>query len=392
MLLGAALLGGEPSELLHALHFLLAGIGVAGLVFGRDVVVDIVEVLSIILLEFAHLTIGREEGHALMRLGGVDGIVVPRRCIIVDVPHHEAVTVVVPAEGLLLTVLEDVVLVAAACIFNNVCHALLVDGWHVGYLGGLRQRNEVDPSGQPTLVGCIGRRHLSYLTRTVVGAAVHHVPVLTSCAAIVLRVVEIGVAQAMAELVASCADAVEHTFGCKFVGDGIRVDIDAVQALSATAAAIVLTSGKVPLVGPNVAGLAILCHTSIDDVDLVHLAIVVPVVIGIVDVGIGKFQGLDDHFGGTVVELIVGSRSVVVVLLGKSEGAHYVEVDVEQAVALFKEIVADGADVAVEGIALLVEAALPLRGGTGLHVHVGELDEQDQSALRLGLRLGTEGS
>ena len=144
--------------------------------------------------------------------------------------------------------------------------------------------------------------------------------------------------------------------------------------------------------GPNVAGLAILCHTSIDDVDLVHLAIVVPVVIGIVDVGIGKLQGLDDHFGGTVVELIVGSRSVVIVLLGKSEGAHYVEVDVEQAVALFKEIVADGADVAVESIALLVEAALPLRGGTGLHIHVGELDEQDQSALRLGLRLGTEGS
>ena len=148
-------------------------------------------------------------------------------------PNHEAVAFVSLAEAHLLAVLQDVVFVGIAGILNDVCHTLLVDGWHFRHLGWLRQGDEVNPSCRPAFVSGIGRRYFADFIRTIVAAGIEHVPVLACRATAILGVIEVGIAEAMAELVARRTNAFEGRFVLRqLVGDSIGVDIDIVQSLA----------------------------------------------------------------------------------------------------------------------------------------------------------------
>jgi hypothetical protein len=194
----------------------------------------------------------------------------------------------------------------------------------------------------------------------------------------------------MAELMAGCTNALKGGGVGKFVGNGIGVDVNIIEPLGAAPASVILTGRETPLMRPDVAFGSVLRYACIDDVNLVDIPVAIPIIVGIVDLRVSEFEGFNHHLRSSIVKLVVGSRTVILASLRECEGTNHVEVDGEQAVALLNEVVSDGTNMAVQGVTLLVEAIVPLLCGTGLQAAscVGELDEQYQSALCLGLCLG----
>ena len=136
--------------------------------------------------------------------------------------------------------------------------------------------------------------------------------------------------------------------------------------------------------------------TGIDDVDLIDLAVFIPVVILEVHLRIGSLASLDDQFVRTIVErhtTIVNIAAVVGILVLGSIGALHIEIDGELAIALGNEIVADTAidEHTVHGLEVLlvghiVPHVVDIEGLAVLvlvdKLEVGELHQDDQSALR----------
>ena len=149
--------------------------------------------------------VGRDPCHALMT-GVVVGLVAcPYGGVIVDMQDEESLSGQSFVPSCLLTVLQQVVFVAVALIINNVCIAAHgLQGLHVADgLGGF-QFDGLFPSCHPALIAGVACRLVAV---AVVGAVVHQVPAEHTLTAAVVGVVEVGVAQTVAELMAHGADA-----------------------------------------------------------------------------------------------------------------------------------------------------------------------------------------
>ena len=150
--------------------------------------------------------------------------------------------------------------------------------------------------------------------------------------------------------------------------------------------------GEPPLVGPDgfAAASGILSLAGIDDQELVHVAVAVPVVDAPVDVALLQlFRDIDDEVLGV---LVVVERAAV---LRQGVGQFHegeVEGEVELTVALCLEIVVQGAREGFLAEVLGVEDLVPLlqRGGVvGLEVLVleGGHDHQLPAAADVGARV-----
>ena len=126
-----------------------------------------------------------------------------------------------------------------------------------------------------------------------------------------------------------------------------------------------------------------LALAGVEDEDLVDLAVAVPVVVGEVDLGVGSLAHLDNHVLGTQVVAIVIVGTIVGVVVQGGVGAYDVERQFEQSVRLVAEVVGHAAAEALAGgVARLVQHVVVLLSVVfRLELHVGELAEDDQSAL-----------
>ena len=164
----------------------------------------------------------------------------------------------------------------------------------------------------------------------------------------------------MAELVAHGADAGNIAIAIELGAAGIGIDFHAVEGLCSATVSIILSRGKGPLVGPDGgAGSTVgLSLVGIDDIDLIDLAVAVPVIVGEVDVVVDKFQGLDDHLGGIFVVALSVVSAIVGLGLGYSHRSDDIEREFELPLALSVEVVVHGAFEVAVGEVFLVGDAL----------------------------------
>ena len=192
----------------------------------------------------------------------------------------------------------------------------------------------------------------------------------------------------MAELVAHGTDAGNGTcLAVEFAAAGVGIDFHAVEGLRAVAVSIILSRGEVPLVWPDggtgsAVGFALAC---IDDIDLVDLAVAVPVVVGEVDVVVDKFQGLDDHLGGIFVVALSVVSAIVGLGLGYSHRSDNIKREFELPLALSVEVVVHGAfEVAVGEVFLVGDALIEGVGVGFLKCDIAEVDQNDDALLLTG--------
>ena len=117
-----------------------------------------------------------------------------------------------------------------------------------------------------------------------------------------------------------------------------------------------------------------------DNEDLFHLAIAVPVILPEIYLLVNDSHGLCDHFCRVLVVAVCVVPTVVGEGLAYGDGSDDVEIEFELSVACVEEVVAYGADVYFVGISCFVEETA--EGCVGISEgHVGELHEDDESAF-----------
>lgn len=108
--------------------------------------------------------------------------------------------------------------------------------------------DEFEPSCHPSFVGCVACWAFAVSVCTVVGTRVHEVPVVHAESSTVAGIVEIGQSEAVAELVACTAYAVElcASVAGEFAAHGVGVDAFAAKVDGAVAVVIVSTLVECP--------------------------------------------------------------------------------------------------------------------------------------------------
>ena len=128
--------------------------------------------------------------------------------------------------SLLLTVLDDVILVAVAGVVINVSIATVDERLHVCNVAVVLENDGVNPSCSVTLVSSVANR---LETVTVVVTRAHEVPCSHTVLATVVDIVEVRVAKTVRELVADGTDTSHIALAVlQLVGASINVYLCAV--------------------------------------------------------------------------------------------------------------------------------------------------------------------
>ena len=218
----------------------------------------------------------------------------------------------------------------------------------------------------------------------VVRTHVHEVPSIHAAATVVLSVIEIRIAQAVAELVAHRADALDGVAATEFAAAGIGVDLHAVEAQRARAVAVIAGRLQIPLVGPDGVGHVAIgfAVAGIDDIDLIDLAVAVPIIVGIVHVVIGQLHSLDDHFSRMKVVAVAVVASVVGLSARHGVRTGNVEGQVKEAHALGVEVVVNRThEAALLEVLFVGDAVVECGIVGGLEAQVAEVHQNDQALL-----------
>ena len=322
-------------------------------------------------------SVGRNPCHALV-LGRVVGVVLrPRRGLVVDVQDEQSVAghAAIPAH--VLAVLEQEVLVGVGVVVHDVGIAAFLQRLHALDADGVGELDGLEPSHHPALVGGVAGGQVAV---AVVGTGIHQVPVGHALAAGVVGVVEVGIAQAVAELVAHGADAVDVARQAfQFAAAGVGVDAHAVERERRARG-----RPQVPGVGPDgivstAVGLAL---AGIDDIHLINLAVAVPVVFRIVDIDIGQLAGLTRHLARTHVVALIVVAAVVRLRVGHRHGAYDVELQFELPHALGVEVVVHRPlEIAFVEVLFVGNALVEGLAVAALETDVAEVHKDDQAAL-----------
>ena len=172
----------------------------------------------------------------------------------------------------------------------------------------------------------------------------------------------------MAELVTHRADAIDFaSLSIELAATGIGVDAHPIECLRSAAVAIRSSGRELPLVWPDGVSCSAIgfALSGIDDVDLVDLAVAVPVIVDEVDVVVDKFQGLDDHCGGIQIVAITVVRAIAGLVARYGDRTHYIKREFKLPLALSVEVVVHGAFEVAVGEVFLVGDALIEGVGVG---------------------------
>ena len=264
--------------------------------------------------------VGGDDGHAL-DVAVVDGVLLPCRGFVIDVGDEQSVAVGAAVPSLLLDVLDDEVLVGVLGGDDAVGFASVGGGEQGELLFGV-DGLDVHPVEELLFVGGIAGGGVAVF---VIAAVVHDAPdAHAEVLGVVGRVVEVGQAEAVAELVADGADAVERgaAVAMQLVAAGISVDLDAVELQRRSRGV-----GQRPLMGPDGVDAAALSFAiaGVDDVAEVDDAVAIGVVVLEVDVLVALLQHLGDEVAGMFVIALAVVAAVVLHLLRGRVGAIDVE-------------------------------------------------------------------
>ena len=208
--------------------------------------IRIVVIICTIVCFVSLFAVGRNPCHSLVFFCGIYFVVPPRILVVIDVQDEQSATgdFLVPTRP--LAVFEQEIFVAVAFIINNIGVAAVLQRLHTRHLGVFGQFDGLFPTCHPTLVT---REACRTETLTVVCASIHQIPVAHP-RILVVCVVEVGIAETMAELVANGADSVDFptrgfarviiVVGLKFVATSVGVDGDAVEFERARAVAVIV--------------------------------------------------------------------------------------------------------------------------------------------------------
>ena len=235
-------------------------------------------------------SVGRDISDALVLWVVVGGVGCPRTLVIVDVHHHQAVAGQSDVKSLFLTVFQYVEFVSVSIIVKDVGLRLFCQRLHVLHLCCRSDFHGFKPSRHPALVGGIPCGDVAVY---IVVSAAHDVPCSHASSARVRSVVSVGQAQTVAEFMTGDADSCK---GCslaahQLAGAGVAVQFHVVKLHAL---------GQIKGMGPDGVrlGTIVLAKSGIDKEYLVHLAIVVPVIVGIVHIGVGQSACLLCHYLG----------------------------------------------------------------------------------------------
>ena len=259
--------------------------------------------------------------------------------------------------ALQLAVLEDVILVLVLLVEHHVRLLCLVQRLHVLHVARLAEDSRLEPSAHPLLVRVVAHRRIAV---AAVRSVVHQVPSVHAEAATVLRVVHIGYAHTVTELVAGGADAADVCARSAVQLRRASVGVDAHAAQTQTVASRL----QVPLVRPNGVSRSArsLAVAGIDNVNLVGSAVAVPVILRHIEflLSVSQLASLLNHARRIDIVAVSVVGTVRIHVLRNRHRSHNVKLKVELAVALLVEVVVHRSVVAVVLVALLVEVVLPL--------------------------------
>ena len=323
----------------------------------------------------------------------IDVVALPRLLAVIDVRDEESAARESGIATRLLAVLHDVVLVPVPLIIYNVGFGGFSQGFHVLYVLALAELLQCHPSAEGTLVCGVA---CGLVTIVQVVAHVHEVPhisaVVEGSGSEGTLVVHVRQTEAVAELVADGAYAVQPFSLTQFTAarevvyrhpvhlEGLLVRTEGIEGA-------LLRPDE-----PRVLAVHVLSLSGIEDEDLVHRAVPVPVVLGEIDVVVGPVAGIIDELSQVGVEHRAVVLSVVVVGVGQAVGSHHVEVELKLSVALCQEVVMDTSlephfgvgEVHLVGHTVVVGSRIGV--GEGLGRRVGtctlvELHQDDESPL-----------
>ena len=289
-------------------------------------------------------SVGRDISDALVLWVVVGGVGCPRTLVIVDVHHHQAVAGQSGVKSLFLTVFQYVEFVSVSIVVKDVGLWLFCQRLHVLHLCCRSDFHGFKPSRHPALVGGVSRGDVAVY---IVASAAHDVPCSHASSARVRCVVSVGQAQAVAEFMTGGADSCKGCSLCahQLAGAGIAVQFHVVK---------LHTLGQIKGMGPDGVwlGTIVLAKSGIDKEYLVHLAVVVPVIVGIVHIGISQTASFFRHFlwCGIVSRLVVST--VIAHVFTQFVGSHHIEVHVQLTIALRPEIICHRTAHAVVGISI----------------------------------------
>ena len=187
----------------------------------------------------------------------------------------------------------------------------------------------------------------------------------------------------MAEFMADGADSAEFVSTVQLGSAGIGVDENIADGQPFP----VIGTLQVPFVGPDGFLFAAVGFTlaGIEDIDLVHFAVSVPVVVLVIHVTCGQSARFRNHFARSSVGVFpvdIGIAAVVSTLVAQFVGAFHVETEVETAVALCHKVVVDAAFYGSFLIVFLIDQLVKrLPRMDFFKFDILEVDQQDESFL-----------
>ena len=126
-----------------------------------------------------------------------------------------------------LAVLEQEVFIGMAIVIHDVGVATILQGLHALNRHGVGQHNRLEPTCHPTLIARIAGRAIAV---AIIATRVHQVPIAHALTTAIVGVVEVGIAQAMTELVTHRANTVDVTrLSVEFSATSVGVDAHAIE-------------------------------------------------------------------------------------------------------------------------------------------------------------------
>ena len=290
--------------------------------------------------------------------------------------------------SLLAAVRQDEVFIRIKVAHNLVSHIGFLTlgipgGQGVGSAG--LQRLQLHPSHEFFLIGRVA--HRSHTVHTIgiaiVAAAAHQTPVAHAVVAGIISGIKVGQAQAVRELMAESADAIEHlasvAAAAHLVEHGKAVDGHTIARARACAVVPLRAAAQFPLAGPHrVADAALrLAHAGIDHDAHIGLAVAVVVVKRPVDVVAGLVDGFAHHAGHA---LVVAAGVAAIGGTGAGQRVDTVHVELRRVLAV--TLVAEVLENAFCATGVLSFESLHRVA----HLLVGVLNQNDGHARRPGDR------
>ena len=256
-----------------------------------------------------------------------------------DHQHSPAIGFCIPTG--LRVILQEEKFIPVSRIINDVGIAIVGHRLHARHFSSFSQFDRLQPSAEPFLIARVIARHIAI---TIIRTIVHQRP---SCHAeiiiIAVDIIKIGQTQTMGEFMTHRTNTTCCSICIQLWSASIGVNIDAVHLYHTTSS--IRRIAQIPGMRPYQIFLRIvvmLSLASINHIDLIHLTVMVPVVIGkiylwilLVDQKYGLFY--HDIWILVIINSIV--LSIIAIIFGDSDGTHHIERQVKLPSTLCMEIV-----------------------------------------------------